>query len=66
MDELQRWLDIAPTLRRAGLVYTGGGWTCSVWLTEDPDGSAVAAFGNSVTFAVVAAILDFHKRRTES
>jgi hypothetical protein len=56
-------LDNAPTLRRGGLVFMGTEWVCSLWLVDDKEGSSVGACGQSVTFAVVAAILAFEAKQ---
>ena len=71
MEELQRWLDVAPTVRRCQAAFDfpergiHGYWMVSVWLegTEQTTGTGE---GGSLTFAAVAAILDLNKRRTES
>ena len=70
MEELQKWLDYAPTLRRAELRFDGA------WFVElselsnflKPEevpriGRSTWPTGGSLTFAVVAAILDYRKNQ---
>lgn len=71
MEELQRWLDNAPTVRRCEAWFdyppasSSGVWRVSVWIEGTSEITGVGT-GASLTFAAVAAILDLHKRRTES
>jgi hypothetical protein len=60
LKELQRWLDMAPTRRSAQLTFDEAGWSVRVWVGNDAEGWGVAG---SLTFAVVAAILDFRKNQ---
>lgn len=64
VDELQRWLDMAPTLRRAQVFWVGsdGETPWEVELTEKDSPRVGAGHGGSLTFAVVAAILHFQSQ----
>ena len=60
MTELQAWLDMAPTLRTCDMGWNhAGGWEVLL----DEGGRAGIGNDASLTFAVVAAILDFRKNQ---
>jgi hypothetical protein len=62
MNELQRWLDAAPTLRMAVVEFDGWKWRAEVSVRRlDGTFKTGEGSGESLTFAVVAAILDQRK-----
>lgn len=69
MKELQRWLDMAPTLRKCALEFFDGNWVVTVSQTpaEPSWGDEMMGHGKgrSLNFAVVAAILDLRKKNQE-
>ena len=64
MSELQRFLDAAPTLRTCAVHFDGWRWNVTVSVINPVDNSGVdgMAVGDSLTFAVVAAILDLRSK----
>jgi hypothetical protein len=68
MEELQRWLDMAATLRGCIIErLPPNAWQVDVW-TLRPDGIHEfhgTGTGDSLTFAVVSAILDFRKNQED-
>ena len=62
MEEMQRWLDGAPTLRQCAIVFDGWQWQVDVGV-RGLDGTIKSGKGTAqhLTFAVVAAILDQRK-----
>jgi hypothetical protein len=62
MEELQRWLDAAPTIRQCAIVYDGWDWQVDVGVRLT-DGTVKTGKGRHqhLTFAVVEAILDQRK-----
>jgi hypothetical protein len=62
MLELQRWLDAAPTIRTAVVSFDGWKWHATVGIKlMDGTEKCGDGEGDSLTFAVVAAILDQRK-----
>lgn len=59
MDELQRWVDSAPTIRRYSVEYTGPGrnpYLVTVWTDGDVHAEFVGK-GATLNFAAVRAIM---------